>query len=839
MFTAHSRARSMNIHYQLATLKKGDSSIVDYFYKFTYLTDTLATVDQPLPLHEALSFLLVGLESKYDSLVTSVKTQLHPMSLDDLYGHMLSHELRLAQHQPTIDLSNVSANFTNKSSSTCGGRGGRHPSTFSSNRGGRSNFNPNRGRGRGQHSYSYNYNRPVCQVCQKPGHTALQCYHRFDNSYTVESTPPMQALLATPQQAPDYNWYPDSGATHHVTHDLANLNIRADEYQGSDQILVGNDKSLPIKHIRTTQLSTPTTSFRLNNVLHVPDISNNLLSVHKFTNDTHTLIEFHPSLFHVKDLATRRLLLQGPSKHGLYPFPPLSTKRLSSPHALLGERTSFTNWHSRLGHPAFRIVSQVISRFGLPTIATKSELACSACLSAKSKQLPFSQSSSKIKSPLDLIYSDLWGPSSVCSRTGHKYYISFLDAYSRYTWLFPIFHKNDVPPIFIQFQKYVERYFNLKIKIVQSDWGGEFRSLSKFFKSCGIAHHLSYPHTHQQNGAVERKHRHIVETGLALLYHANISLRFWDDAFQTACYLINRLPTTLLKNKSPFETLFNSSPNYSLLKIFGCACWPNLRPYNSNKLQPHSLQCVFLGYSLHHKGYKCFHVPSSRLYISRDVIFQESIFPFHKSNSSFPFLGSTPQITSPNSSSILGPHPSMLQHLSSTGLSNRSTAPSQAQSMPTASPIYHTPETGPNPSSPLQTDPSPGPSPHPSPNTPHESLNPSPSLPSLNYSPEPPPQSSALPSSTTNPPDTSTHPMLTRSKNNISKPKLPIDITVRYPLSKALLATTDPISSLPEPTCFTAASKDPQWLKAMNIEFEALADPVSDQGGHMPTLKFF
>ena len=160
-------------------------------------------------------------------------------------------------------------------------------------------------------------------------------------------------------------------------------------------------------------------------MFHVPDISNNLLSIHKFTNDTRTLKEFHPSLFRVKDLATRRLLLQGPSKHGLYPFPPLSTKRLSSPRALLGKRTSFTNWHSRLGHPAFRIVSQVISRFGLPTIATKSKPACSTCLSAKSKQLPFSQSSSQIKSPLALIYSDLWGPSPICSHTGHKYYISF------------------------------------------------------------------------------------------------------------------------------------------------------------------------------------------------------------------------------------------------------------------------------------------------------------------------------------------------------------------------------------------------------------------------------
>ena len=448
------------------------------------------------------------------------------MSLEDLYGHMLSHELRLAQNQPTVDLSNVSANFSNKGPSNRGGCGGRHSCTFSSNRGNRFSSSQQRGRGRGRQSSSYSSNRPVCQVCQKPGHVALQCYHRFDNTYTYESTPQMQALFATPNYSQDPNWYPDSGATHHLTHDLGNLNIRADEYQGSDQIRVGNGTSLPIKHIGTTQLSTPTATFSLNNVLHVPDISHNLLFIHKFTNDIRTLMEFHPSLFCVKDLASRRLLLHSPSKHGLYPFPSSSTQRSFIPRALIGERTSFLNCHSRLGYPAFRIVSTIISKFGLPIVGNKTESACSTCLSAKSKQLPFYSSQSQIKAPLELIFSDLWGPSPICSRTGHKYYISFLDAYSRYTWLFPISHKNDAYSVFIQFQKSVERYFNLKIKTVQSDWGSEFRSLSKFFEQCGIGHHLSCPHTHRQNGAVERKHRHIVETGLALLYHASIPLRF-------------------------------------------------------------------------------------------------------------------------------------------------------------------------------------------------------------------------------------------------------------------------------------------------------------------------
>jgi transposase InsO family protein len=353
-------------------------------------------------------------------------------------------------------------------------------------------------------------------------------------------------------------------------------------------------------------------------------------------------MDFRPSCFRVQALDSGKTLLCGPSKDGLYPFPLLPSKASSHPTALFGERTSIHQWHSRLGHPAFRVITQIISKFGLPVNSNKSDFSYSACLSSKSKQLPFSLSRTQIKSPLELIYSDVWGNSPVCSRNGNRYYISFLDAYSRYTWLFPMSHKNDALPIFIKFKKYVERYFNLQIKSIQSDWGGEYRSLSNYLATCGISHRVSCPHTHQQNGAVERKHRHIVETGLALLYHASIPLRFWDDAFQTACYLINRFPQTLLKNISPFEKLFHTTPKYNFLKTFGCACWPNLRPYNSHKLQPRSTQCVFLGYSISHKGYKCFHISTGRTYISRDVIFLEAQFPFQQIQN--PVSHSTPSI---------------------------------------------------------------------------------------------------------------------------------------------------------------------------------------------------
>ena len=175
--------------------------------------------------------------------------------------------------------------------------------------------------------------------------------------------------------------------------------------------------------------------------------------------------------------------------------------------------------------------------------------------------------------------------------------------------------------------------------------GGEYRNLNTFFNKLGISHRLSCPHTHQQNCAVERKHRHIVETGLTLLAHASVPFRFWSDAFATACFLINRLPTRVLNMKTPIELLLGETPDYTFFKVFGCACWPHLRPYNDRKLEFRSKKCVFLGYSSLHKGYKCLHVPTNRVYISRDVVFDETVFPFSampQSSTTTPSMHSSP-----------------------------------------------------------------------------------------------------------------------------------------------------------------------------------------------------
>jgi histone deacetylase 1/2 len=457
---------------------------------------------------------------------------------------------------------------------------------------------------------------------------------------------------------------------------------------------------------------------------------------------------------------------------------------------------------------------------------------CNACRQAKSHQLPFPLSTHVSTSPLELIHTDVWGPATV-SVGGFKYYVSFIDDFSKFTWIYLLHAKSDVESIFYKFQKRVELLLDRKIKCVQSDWGGEYRRLHKFFENNGIAHHISCPHTHQQNGSVERKHRHIVETGLSLLAQACMPVTFWDEAFTTATYLINRLPTRVIENATPLERLLGAKakPNYDMLKAFGCACFPHLRPYNSKKLTLRSKECVFIGYSGDHKGYKCLDVDTGHVYISRDVIFDESSFPFSRKFASslqppeytehllqIPTAG----IGTNGTNDPKGPVQTRSarvsagsQPISSGAMSSGAHGDYVDHAMSHAGDATgHAGETsGPHGSSAGQDG---GSATDPKPTSPMTSAttasSPGSASPESASSPDSSPAaSSAAPAG--QPSSTNGHPMVTRLRDQTWKARKRTDGTVNY-----LAARADPT----EPVSVAAALQQPRWKEAMDAEFSAL-----------------
>jgi len=181
---------------------------------------------------------------------------------------------------------------------------------------------------------------------------------------------------------------------------------------------------------------------------------------------------------------------------------------------------------------------------------------CASCQLGKAKKHHFHTFTRISEFPLQLIHTDLW-TSPIPSVSGYKYYTLFVDDYSSYSWIYPLHSKLETFAAFVQFKSLVENQFSTTIKQLQSDGGSEYTShqFQSFLTTHSIAYRKSYPYTSPHNGLAERKLRHILETGLTLLAHAQLSSKYWVDSFLTAVYIITRLPTTTLNHCTPYETI--------------------------------------------------------------------------------------------------------------------------------------------------------------------------------------------------------------------------------------------------------------------------------------------
>jgi hypothetical protein len=195
----------------------------------------------------------------------------------------------------------------------------------------------------------------------------------------------------------------DSGTINHITRDLDKLTMY-DHYPDNDHIHAVNGIGMDITHIGKTIIPTFHRDLVLNNVLHVPSTHKNLISVHQFTLDNDIFIEFHPYFFLIKDQKTKKVMLHGPCKGGLYHLPPSSSRFRKLVFSAI--KIPAARWHSRLGHPAHDIVRCVVSMNNLPCASfdLSSESMCDACACVKAHQLLYSLSSNRYSVSLELIF---------------------------------------------------------------------------------------------------------------------------------------------------------------------------------------------------------------------------------------------------------------------------------------------------------------------------------------------------------------------------------------------------------------------------------------------------
>jgi len=208
---------------------------------------------------------------------------------------------------------------------------------------------------------------------------------------------------------------------------------------------------------------------------------------------------------------------------------------------------------------------------GLPKINYRVNHFCDACQQGKMHKTSFKPKGIVSTSrPLELLHMDLFGPSRNESLNGNRYVFVIVDDFSRFTWVIFLRHKNEAFNEFCDFCKRIQNLKSTNIVTIRSDNGGEFKNDS-FLEFCnlnGITHNFSVPRTPQQNGVVERKNRTIQECARTMLCDSSLPKRFWAEAVNTACYVLNRVLLRPILKKTSYE-LFNCRiPKISYFKVF-------------------------------------------------------------------------------------------------------------------------------------------------------------------------------------------------------------------------------------------------------------------------------
>jgi hypothetical protein len=220
------------------------------------------------------------------------------------------------------------------------------------------------------------------------------------------------------------------------------------------------------------------------------------------------------------------------------------------------------------------------------------------------------------------------GPFEENAIGGYRYYVTFIDDKSRYTFVYLIRTKSEVFEKFKTFEALVRNKYQKTIKILRSDNGGEYLSndFDNFLKSKGIEKQLSVAYTPQQNGVAERMNRTLVECARTMMIHANLPKKYWGYAVTNAAYIRNRCISSVLDGKSAFEVVEGKEPDLENLRVFGCVCYAHVPDEKRKKLDVKSEKCVFLGLSNVSKACIVENVSTKRIFTSRDVKFCEEIF---------------------------------------------------------------------------------------------------------------------------------------------------------------------------------------------------------------------
>ncbi|GBE88168.1 Retrovirus-related Pol polyprotein from transposon TNT 1-94 [Sparassis crispa] len=454
-----------------------------------------------------------------------------------------------------------------------------------------------------------------------------------------------------------HRWIVDSGASSHMTsHREWFVNYRAlatpkRVYLGDERFILAVGIGQVTLHAAVDHGSTNTGIVQ--EVLHVPDLNGNLLSVSQFDRNSYD-VRFADDTCHISN-AQGRLSAIGYMRRNLYvldvttqlpertyilqaeDLPPSYDDSMDDPplHAFVAKETTSSAsaqvWHRRLGHISVDSVLKMVRKGmvkGMSIVGEKvSNVTCKPCLHGKQTRQPIPKESD-VENPhiLHRTYSDVCGPMQTQTRSGHRYFITFIDGHTHHLVANLMKKKDEVLSHFKAFVERAEVETGQRANILRTDGGGEYESkeFEAYLKEKGIHHEKTNAYTPQENGVSERMNRTIEEMARSMLNDAGLPNTYWGDAVLHAVHILNSVPTrTLPDNLTPHEAYTGNKPSVAHLRVFGCKAYVHVPKEKRQKLDSKTFECTHLGFATNRKAYRLVHRATSRIVESRDVYFDE------------------------------------------------------------------------------------------------------------------------------------------------------------------------------------------------------------------------
>ncbi|MCO5609052.1 hypothetical protein L7F22_063273 [Adiantum nelumboides] len=411
-------------------------------------------------------------------------------------------------------------------------------------------------------------------------------------------------------------WYFDSGASRHIT-SRKDLFCSLDAAPAGKKVTCENSASYPVKGVGKILITISNGSdLCLPDVLYVPGIKKNLLSVSSLAkNGLRVIFEDDKCIVRDRDNGYS-LITTSTLENGLFV---LDRYEKQMQACIAKTKTQAMQdaelWHARFGHVGYGSLMtlqrhNMVHDFSLTKMPPRH--VCEGCVLGKMHRFAFSQDGFvRVTQKLQLVHSDVCGPMRTPSMGNSLYFVTFIDEFSRFCWVYPLKEKSDVFAVFQHYVSMVENETGCKVQTLRTDRGGEYMSgaFKDFLGKKGIKHQWTMPYTPQQNGVAERKNRSLMEMARCMLKAKSLPHKLWMEAVASAAHVLNRCPTHALKTITSYESWYDRKPSVSYLRVFGCLAYAHIPQQLRGKLDDKIVKCILWGTVVEVKPVVAFDVP--------------------------------------------------------------------------------------------------------------------------------------------------------------------------------------------------------------------------------------